>query len=127
MESLRFLTADDVRKLAAEFGTPFFVYNEATLRQRAGEVLDFPNAFGLTARYAMKALPTAAVVQVFADAGLHIDASSGYEAERAMRAGVAPENGTVHAGRRNVSVVPSSSLVVMRRSPCCTPAIRRAE
>ena len=94
MESLRFLSADEVRSLAAEFGTPFYVYNEATLRQRAAELLAFPNAFGLTARYAMKALPTAAVIQTFADAGLNIDASSGYEAERAMRAGVAPDSGT---------------------------------
>ena len=91
MESLRFLSTDEVRRLAAEFGTPFYVYNEATLRQRAAEVLAFPNAFGLTARYAMKALPTAAVVRVLTDAGLNIDASSGFEAERALRAGVAPE------------------------------------
>lgn len=91
MEDLRFLSAAEVRTLAAEYGTPFYVYDEATLRRRAGEVLAFPNAFGLTARYAMKALPTAAVVQTLTSTGLHIDASSGYEAMRAIRAGVAPE------------------------------------
>ena len=91
METLRFLTSDETRHIAKEYGSPVFVYDEATLRQRAAEVLSFPNAFGLTARYAMKALPTAAVVQVITDAGLHIDASSGFEAERALRAGVAPE------------------------------------
>ncbi len=51
----------------------------------------FPNAFGLTVRYAMKALPTAAVIQIMDRAGIHIDASSGFEAARAIRAGVAPE------------------------------------
>ncbi len=91
MESLRFLTADETRHIATHYGSPVYVYDEATLRQRAAEVMAFPNAFGLTARYAMKALPTAAVVQVLTDAGLHIDASSGFEAERALRAGVAPE------------------------------------
>lgn len=91
MESLRFLSADDVRAIAQEHGSPVFVYDETTLARRAAEVLSFPNAFGLTARYAMKALPTAAVVRVLTTAGLHIDASSGYEAERALRAGVAPE------------------------------------
>jgi diaminopimelate decarboxylase len=91
MESLRFLSADEVRTTARDHGTPVYVYDEATLRDKATQVLAFPNAYGLTARYAMKALPTAAVVQVLTDAGLSIDASSGFEAERALRAGVAPE------------------------------------
>jgi len=91
MESLRFLSPGEVRQIAAEHGTPIYVYDEATLRERARAVLDFPRAFGLTARYAMKALPTAAVIRLLNQTGLHIDASSGYEAERAMRAGVAPE------------------------------------
>lgn len=88
MERLAFLTEDQVRRVQAEFGTPVFVYSQETLERRAHEVLAFPNAFGLTARYAMKACPTAAVVQVLTRTGLHIDASSGYEAQRAMRAGV---------------------------------------
>jgi diaminopimelate decarboxylase len=92
MESLRFLTPDDVRALKEEFGTPLFVYDEATLRKRAEEVLAFPNRYGLTARYAMKSCPTAAVLRIFTEVGLHIDASSGYEAVRAMRAGVPAEN-----------------------------------
>ena len=91
MESLRFLTPTDIRSIAATHGTPIFIYDEQALRDRAAEVLAFPNAYGLTARFAMKALPTAAVIQVMTDAGLHIDASSGYEAERALRAGVSPE------------------------------------
>ncbi len=85
-----FLTRKITLAAAAEFGTPLYVYDEAALRARAGAVLAFPSAFGCAARYAMKALPTAAVLRVFTDAGLDIDASSGYEAERAMRAGVAP-------------------------------------
>lgn len=91
METLRFLNPEEVRQVAAEHGTPVYVYDAATLRAQAAELLAFPNAFGLTARYAMKALPTAAIIRLLNDAGLHIDASSGYEAERALRAGVAPE------------------------------------
>ena len=79
------------RSIAREFGTPVFVYDRKTLERQARLVLGFPHAFGLTARYAMKACPTAAVIRVLVDAGLHIDASSGYEVERALRAGVAPE------------------------------------
>lgn len=85
------MTADQVAAIRAEFGTPVYVYDQKTLESNAKQVLAFPNAYGLTARYAMKALPTAAVVRLFADKGLHIDASSGYEADRAIRAGVAPE------------------------------------
>jgi len=80
-----------VREVQRTFGTPVFVYDQRTLEQQARAVLAFPNAFGLTARYAMKALPTAAVLRVLTGAGLHIDASSAFEAARAMRAGVPPE------------------------------------
>ena len=91
MEQLTFLTEAKVREVQREFGTPVYVYDQETLERQARQALAFPNAYGLTARYAMKALPTAAVVRVLNRAGLHVDASSGYEAERALRAGVAPE------------------------------------
>lgn len=91
MDTLAFLTQEQVRYIQREFGTPVFVYDQKTLERRAREVLAFPNAYGMTARYAMKALPSAAVIQLLTRAGLHIDASSGYEAERALRAGVAPD------------------------------------
>ena len=87
-EKLRFLTSEGTLKLREEFGTPFFVYDEATLKGQALKALDFPNAFGLTVRFAMKALPNAAVLQLFDGLGLHIDASSGYEVRRAMAAGI---------------------------------------
>lgn len=88
MSQPAFLSPETAAAIAAEYGTPVFVYDEATLLKRAAEVLAFPNAYGLTARYAMKALPTAAIVRLLVEAGLHIDASSGYEVERALRAGV---------------------------------------
>ena len=92
MEKLSFMTEDQVRAARREFGTPVFVYDRRTLKQRAAQALAFPNAFGLTVRYAMKALPTAAVLRIFSEMGLHIDASSGFEAERAMLAGTPPEH-----------------------------------
>lgn len=84
------LSSEQARALRETYGTPVYVYDEATLETLAAEVLAFPNAYGLTARFAMKALPTAAVLQVFDRAGLRLDASSGYEAERALRAGIDP-------------------------------------
>lgn len=91
METLKFLTPEQAAELRERFGTPLYVYDERTLRAQAGEVLAFPNAFGLTVRYAMKASPNAAILQVLARCGLHIDASSGYECHRALRAGIPAE------------------------------------
>ena len=90
MEQLSFLTPELVRRIQSEFGTPVFVYDEATLEGQAKTLLAFPNAYGLTARYAMKALPSTAIVQILSKQGLHVDASSGYEVERALRAGIPP-------------------------------------
>ena len=92
MELIPFLSAEQVRQIQNEFGTPVYVYDQATLEAQADKVMAFPNAFGLIARYAMKSSPSAAVLRVLSDRGLHIDASSGHEAERAMRAGIPPEN-----------------------------------
>ena len=84
------IPAEQACALREEHGTPLYIYDQATLETLAREVLSFPNAFGLTARFAMKALPSAAVLRLFDRLGLHMDASSGYEAARAMRAGIAP-------------------------------------
>lgn len=86
-----FISTEKARELAQKFGTPLYVYDEKTLRQNAEACLAFPNAFGLTVRFAIKACPTAAVLRLFDSMGLHFDASSIYEVRRAMRAGIAPE------------------------------------
>ncbi|MGB0184104.1 MAG: diaminopimelate decarboxylase [Opitutales bacterium] len=81
----RFLEYASAQRIAEEYGTPCYVYDAATLDANAAAVLAFPNAYGLTARYAMN------ILRRFEAAGLHIDASSGYEVKRAMAAGFAPE------------------------------------
>lgn len=91
MESLKFLDRAAVARIVALAGTPAYVYDERTLRQQAAAALAFPNAFGLTARYAMKACSNAAILRLFDRAGLQIDASSGHEVVRALRAGIAAE------------------------------------
>lgn len=82
---------DRVRTIQQDFGTPVFVYSQVALEAAAAEALGFPNAYGLTARYAIKALPTAAILRILDAAGMHMDASSGFEAHRALNAGIAPE------------------------------------
>ena len=91
METLKFLTPEQAEAARARFGTPLYVYDERTLKAQADRTLAFPNAFGLTVRYAMKASPNAALLRIFAERGLHIDASSGHECHRALRAGISAE------------------------------------
>ena len=57
VEQLRFMTADQARTIASEHGTPVYVYDEAGLQRQATSALAFPHAYGLTVRFAMKALP----------------------------------------------------------------------
>ena len=84
----RFLDYTTARTVSESFGTPVYVYDQKLLEANAVSVLKFPNAFGLTARYAMKASPNGAILKIFAKAGIHIDASSGYEVHRAMASGI---------------------------------------
>ena len=51
-------------------GTPCYVYDLASLASNADTALSFPNAYGLTARFAMKASPNKAILQLF-DAKVH--------------------------------------------------------
>ena len=88
---MRFLNAAQIELIRERFGTPVYVYDQATLETAADEVLAFPAPCRVVARFAMKALPTAAVLRIFDAKGLHVDASSGFEAERALAAGIAPE------------------------------------
>jgi diaminopimelate decarboxylase len=86
-----FLTPAKAAEVRDRFGTPCYVYDQASLDAAAKRALAFPNAFGLTVRYAMKANPSAAIVRRFLTLGLDIDASSDHEVERALRAGAPPE------------------------------------
>ena len=88
LETLRTLDPSTAGRVRDLVGTPVYVYDEKTLIARARETLAFPNAFGLTVRYAMKACPNGNILRIFDSEGLHVDASSIWEAERAVRAGI---------------------------------------
>jgi len=92
MEQLRNLTPEKALAAREAHGTPLYVYSAAALENQAKAALAFPNAYGLTVRYAMKAAPNAAILKRFTQLGLHIDASSGWEVRRALKAGVPAGN-----------------------------------
>jgi len=79
------LTRPQAEALAAEYGTPLFVYDRGKMEANADLTQRFSGPFGLTVRFAMKALPTAAVLRLFEQKGLHFDASSGPEVHRLLR------------------------------------------
>ena len=84
-----FLAAEQAALVRERFGTPCYVYDRAGLEAAARQALAVPAPFGLTVRYAMKANPSRGILTLFRDLGLHIDASSDHEVERALRAGFA--------------------------------------
>ncbi len=86
-----FLTSEQAAEARERFGTPSYIYSRPILEAAAQQALAIPAPYGFTLRYAMKANPSLGVLSVFRDLGLHIDASSDFEVERAMRAGFAPE------------------------------------
>jgi diaminopimelate decarboxylase len=93
----------DVVELAAEFGTPAYVYAEDDMRARART---FVEAFrARTERfeviYASKAFPCTAAYRVFADEGLSADVASGGELHLALAAGMDPERLYMHGNNKS--------------------------
>ena len=92
MNQPNFLTRELSHQIQSDFGSPTYVYSESELEARADEFLNFPNAYGLTVRYAMKANSNRNILKLFGSKWLCVDASSSYEAERAIASWVAPES-----------------------------------
>ncbi len=92
VEKSRFLDVKSASAIRNLVGTPVYVYDEKSLIAQANQATNFPNSYGLTVRFAMKACPNAAIIQIFHRRGIHFDASSGYEVERAIKAGVPPSH-----------------------------------
>lgn len=76
-----------LHSLAEQVGTPFWLYDARTLRQRIADVQHMTDSPGVQARFAMKACPATKVLQEMKEANIWIDAVSGNEVLRALRAG----------------------------------------
>ncbi|MFK0190685.1 diaminopimelate decarboxylase [Kitasatospora sp. NPDC090308] len=91
----------DVRTLAAEFGTPAYVMDEADFRARARAWRD---AFGADADvyYAGKAFLSKAVVRWLHEEGLNVDVCSAGELHVALAAGMPGERIALHGNNKSV-------------------------
>jgi diaminopimelate decarboxylase len=93
----------DVFDIAAEFGTPAYVYAEDDMRARAREFMDAfrrrTDRFEVV--YASKAFPATAAYRLFAEEGLSCDVASGGELYLALRGGFAPERIYFHGNNKS--------------------------
>ena len=95
-------------ELAAEFGTPLYVIDEADARGRARGILAaFSEAFAplganVTVYYAGKAFLSAEVARWMSDDGLSIDVASGGELALALAAGVEPARMGFHGNNKSL-------------------------
>jgi diaminopimelate decarboxylase len=89
----------DARDLAAQFGTPALIMDEADLRSRAREYVE---AFGDDAQvyYAAKAFCSRAVLRWVTEEGLGVDVCTGGELAVALSAGVDPALITLHGNNK---------------------------
>lgn len=93
----------DCRDLAARFGTPLYVLDEADARTRARAFHDAYTAAGAhQVSYAAKALCATTVLRWVAEEGLGVDVSSGGEMAVALRAGVPGSRLTLHGNNKSV-------------------------
>jgi diaminopimelate decarboxylase len=76
--------------LAAKVGTPFWYYDAAVLRRRITDILAICRKGNVQPRYAMKACSATRVLEEMRAHGIWIDAVSGNECIRALKAGYAP-------------------------------------
>ena len=84
LEKLTLLDEQQALDIAEEFGTPVYVYSQKALEEQADKALNFPNAFGLTVRYAMKANPNKNILRIFHNKGIgRMDLPGGSEKEMA--------------------------------------------
>jgi diaminopimelate decarboxylase len=81
----------DLTALAAEVGTPLYVYSAATLRRHIRVMRDAFAGVPTLIAYAMKANSNQAVLKLLASEGAGADVVSGGELERAIAAGIPPE------------------------------------
>jgi diaminopimelate decarboxylase len=91
-----------VGAIAADFGTPVYIYDEVTLRARAAAIRDaFHSAYpDSQVVYAAKALGSPAIVRIFRDEGLGLDVVSGGELFMGLKAGMPAERITFHGNNK---------------------------
>ncbi|MDQ2700081.1 MAG: diaminopimelate decarboxylase [Actinomycetota bacterium] len=92
----------DVVDLAAEFGTPAYIFAVEEMRNRARAYKDAFSAHtdNFEILFASKALPVTAAYRLFAEEGLSVDVASGGELTMALAAGYDPGRIYMHGNNK---------------------------
>lgn len=90
----------DLIELAAEFGTPVFVYDEHHLRDRCREAVA---VFGDGVAYATKAFLCGAMARLAHEEGMHLDVATGGEMHVALHAGVPADRLVLHGNNKSTA------------------------
>ena len=92
--------------LAAEFGTPLFVYDEDHLRARCAE---YVKQFGAdNVAFAGKSFLCTAMVRLIADEGLHLDVATGGELHVALHGGFPAARLVMHGNNKSDEEIASA-------------------
>ena len=87
-----------LRELASTYGTPLFVYDEATLRHRAAEAA---KVFDAGVAFASKSFLCGAMAQLAVEEGLWIDVATGGELDLVLRSGVPANRVILHGNNKS--------------------------
>ncbi len=90
----------DLQALAAEFGTPLFVYDEAHLRARCREAVE---VFDGNVAYASKAFLCLAMARLVHEEGMAVDVATGGELFVCLHAGVPAERMVMHGNNKSAA------------------------
>ncbi len=95
-----FIGGCDTLEIAAEFGTPVFIYDEDHLRARCREAVA---GFGKHATYATKAFLCKAMARLAHEEGMRLDVATGGELHIALAAGVPASDLVMHGNNKSIS------------------------
>jgi len=88
----------ELRELAATYGTPLFVYDEATLRARCREAA---SAFDDGVAFASKSFLCGAMARLAYEEGLCVDVATGGELDIVLRSGVPASRVIMHGNNKS--------------------------
>lgn len=99
-------------ELARDFGTPLFVYDEATLRSRAAEAA---RGFDDGVAFASKSFFCGAMARLAVEEGLCLDVSTAGELDVALRAGISADRIILHGNNKSLEELRRALEVGVRR------------
>lgn len=91
IDSVDFFKGNNPEKIAAEFGTPLYVYNEEIIRNRMNRVGAVIKKFPYTANYSVKANTNIHILRLALEEGNNCDAMSIGEIQMLLKAGFPSE------------------------------------